>query len=136
MSGIVGVFNLDKKPFALANLKRMANKLAHRGPDGEGYYIEENIALAHKRLAILDLTSRGSQPMTSKDGNWVIAFNGCIYNFLELKQELKSFGHEFVSTTDTEVIVEGLAEYGISFFKRLNGMFAVQPGINERKLLL
>ena len=135
MCGIAGVYNLDGKPFSLSNLKKMTDAIAHRGPDGEGYYVKDNIALGHRRLSIIDLSSRGSQPMTSKDGNWVISFNGCIYNYLELKQELKSLGHEFVSTTDTEVIVEGLAEYGISFFERLNGMFAVAAWNKREKTI-
>jgi asparagine synthase (glutamine-hydrolysing) len=125
MCGILGVFNLNGEPFGLSALKAMAGAIAHRGPDGEGYFVEDNIAIAHKRLSILDVSPRGAQPMTSKDGQWVVTFNGCIYNFLELKQELQAKGHEFVSTTDTEVIVEGLAAYGPSFFERLNGMFAV-----------
>ncbi|MEW6506956.1 MAG: asparagine synthase (glutamine-hydrolyzing) [Bacteroidota bacterium] len=125
MCGILGIFNLDGKPFPLNQLKKMAEKIAHRGPDGEGYYLDGGIALAHKRLAILDTSSRGNQPMTSKDGNWVVVFNGCIYNFLELKQELKAKGHSFVTETDTEALVEGLAEYGVSFIERLNGMFAI-----------
>jgi len=137
MCGIVGVFNLNGEPFALSNLKRMAETIAHRGPDGDGYFIDNQIGLAHKRLAILDVSPKGAQPMTSKDGNWVITFNGCIYNYLELKQELKAKGHEFVSTTDTEVIVEGLAAYGPSFFERLNGMFAVGAWCkNEQTLYL
>lgn len=137
MCGIVGVFNLNGEPFALNNLKQMAETIAHRGPDGDGYFIDNQIGLAHKRLAILDVSPKGAQPMTSKDGNWVITFNGCIYNYLELKQELKAKGHEFVSTTDTEVIVEGLAEYGPSFFERLNGMFAVGAWCkNEQTLYL
>lgn len=117
----------------MQNLKRMAQAIAHRGPDGEGYYVSENIALAHKRLAILDTSPKGNQPMSSKDGKWVIVFNGCIYNFMELKQELQALGHEFVSTTDTEVIAEGLARYGTSFFERLNGMFAVGAWQTEEK---
>ncbi|MAW82888.1 MAG: asparagine synthase (glutamine-hydrolyzing) [Crocinitomicaceae bacterium] len=125
MCGITGVFNLNGESFPLYHLKKMAKAIEHRGPDGEGFYVKDNIAIAHKRLSIIDLTPKGSQPMTSKDGNWIIAFNGCIYNFLELKQELKSLGHEFVSTTDSEVIVEGLSAYGSAFFERLNGMFAV-----------
>jgi asparagine synthase (glutamine-hydrolysing) len=135
MCGIVGVFNLNGEPFALSNLKRMAESIAHRGPDGDGYFVDNQIGLAHKRLAILDVSPKGAQPMTSKDGNWVITFNGCIYNYLELKQELKAKGHEFISTTDTEVIVEGLAEYGPSFFERLNGMFAVGAWCKNEKTL-
>jgi asparagine synthase (glutamine-hydrolysing) len=135
MCGIVGVFNLNGAPFGLSALKSMSNVIAHRGPDGDGYYIEDNIALAHRRLAILDVSPKGAQPMTSKDGNWVIVFNGCIYNFLELKQDLMSKGHSFVSSTDTEVIVEGLAEYGHAFFKRLNGMFAIGAWNKSEKSL-
>ncbi len=125
MCGIVGVFNLNGEPFTLTSLKPMMNALVHRGPNAEGYYIEDNIALGHRRLSILDLSERGNQPMTSKNGEWTIVFNGCIYNYLELKQELKTKGCVFHSTTDTEVISEGLAVYGPSFFERLNGMFAV-----------
>ena len=125
MCGIVGVFNLTGESFSQNNIKKMADTIAHRGPDGEGYYVQDNIALAHKRLAILDTSDKGTQPMISRNKEWVIVFNGCIYNYLELKQELKSLGHSFISTTDTEVITEGLAEYGIDFFERLNGMFAI-----------
>lgn len=135
MCGITGVFNLDGSPYSLGNLKKMAQTIAHRGPDGEGFFIENNIALAHRRLAILDVSPRGAQPMSSKDGNWVISFNGCIYNFLELKQELQARGHQFVSTTDTEVISEGLAAYGTSFFQRLNGMFAIAAWNKHEKAL-
>jgi asparagine synthase (glutamine-hydrolysing) len=135
MCGIAGVFNIDGAPYSLGNLKKMAQAIAHRGPDGEGFFLENNIALAHRRLAILDVSPRGAQPMTSKDGNWVISFNGCIYNFLELKQELQSRGHQFISTTDTEVISEGLAAYGVSFFQRLNGMFAIAAWNKREKTL-
>ena len=117
MCGILGVYNLDGQPFLHENLVNMAKQIAHRGPDGEGYYLKDNIGLAHKRLSIIDVSERGAQPMTSKDGKWVVVFNGCIYNFLELKQELKAKGHVFNSTTDTEVIVEGLSAYGPDFFE-------------------
>ena len=135
MCGIAGVFNLDGKPYLLSNLVRMAETIAHRGPDDEGYYVKDNIALAHKRLSILDTSPRGAQPMTSKDGKWIVVFNGCIYNFLEIKQELKAKGHYFVSTTDTEVIVEGLSAYGPSIFERFNGMFAIGAWNTEEKAL-
>jgi asparagine synthase (glutamine-hydrolysing) len=135
MCGIIGVYNLNGEPFALQHLKKMADAIAHRGPDGDGYFIQDNIALGHKRLAILDTSPKGAQPMSSKNGEWVIVFNGCVYNFLELKQDLQAKGHEFVSTTDTEVISEGLAEYGPSFFKRLNGMFAIGAWNTKEKCL-
>ncbi len=125
MCGIVGIFKIDQKPASLGEIKLMANAVAHRGPDGEGYFVEGNMALGHKRLAILDTSEKGLQPMTSRNGEWVITFNGCVYNFHELRQELRSKGHSFISETDTEVIVEGLAAYGTDFLKRLNGMFAI-----------
>ena len=125
MCGILGIYNINREPISLNQLKEMTQKIAHRGPDGEGFFLEDHIGFSHKRLAILDTSPRGAQPMSSKDANWVITFNGCIYNYLELKLDLLSKGHSFVSTTDTEVIVEGLAEYGPVFFERLNGMFAV-----------
>src|SRR3970040_2387369 len=122
MCGISGIYNRSKEPVSIQEIKRMNEALAHRGPDGEGYYIDGHIALGHKRLAILDPTARGNQPMSSKDGTWTIVFNGCIYNFLELKQELSTRGHEFNTQTDTEVIAESLAAYGIQAVSRYNGM--------------
>ena len=113
----------------------MTEKVAHRGPDGQGYFLSDNIGLAHKRLAILDVSDKGAQPMSSKSNKWTIVFNGCIYNFSELKQELKSKGHTFLSETDTEVICEGLDEYGPSFFEKLNGMFAIAAWNSESKEL-
>ncbi|WP_299455601.1 asparagine synthase (glutamine-hydrolyzing) [uncultured Microscilla sp.] len=136
MCGIAGIFNLNEEPVSLQLIKKVTRELNHRGPDGEGFFVEKNIALGHKRLAILDTSSRGAQPMTSKNGQWVISFNGCIYNFLELKQELKSKGHEFVSSSDTEVLVEGLAAYGSAFFTRLDGMFAIAAWNKETKTLI
>ncbi|MDD3700334.1 MAG: asparagine synthase (glutamine-hydrolyzing) [Bacteroidales bacterium] len=135
MCGIVGVYNLDGKPFLLSNLVRMAETIAHRGPDDEGYYVKDSIALAHKRLSILDTSPRGVQPMASKDGKWIVVFNGCIYNYLEIKQELKAKGHYFISTADTEVIAEGLSAYGPSIFERFNGMFAIGAWNTEEKML-
>lgn len=135
MCGIVGVFNLDGNPFLHSNLVKMADSIAHRGPDDEGYYIHDNIALAHRRLSIIDTSKKGAQPMTSKDGKWVVVFNGCIYNFLELKQELKSRGHYFISSSDTEIIVEGLSAYGPKIFERFNGMFAIGAWNTEEKAL-
>lgn len=135
MCGIVGVFNLDGKPIRMSNLVDMANQLEHRGRDDEGFYLNENIALGHKRLSILDTSRKGAQPMKSKDGKWVVVFNGCIYNFNELKKELKEKGHYFISNSDTEVIVEGLSAYGPVFLERFNGMFAIGAWNTEDKAL-
>lgn len=125
MCGIAGIFQLNGRAVADREIKLMTRALAHRGPDGEDVYVKQNIGLGHRRLAILDVSPKACQPMSSKNGEWIIVFNGCIYNFHDLKKELQSRGHQFVSTGDTEVIAEGLAAYGPSFFERLNGMFAI-----------
>ncbi|HXD92895.1 MAG TPA: asparagine synthase (glutamine-hydrolyzing) [Bacteroidia bacterium] len=135
MCGIAGIFNINGSPTSLSTIKAMTTKIAHRGPDGEGFYVEENIALGHRRLAILDTSDKGSQPMESKNGEWIVVFNGCIYNYLELKSQLKSKGHSFISTTDTEVISEGLAAYGVSFFEKFDGMFAIAAWHKPTKTL-
>jgi len=135
MCGIAGIFNINGNPTSLNIIKAMTTKIAHRGPDGEGFYVEENIALGHRRLAILDTSFLGSQPMESKNGEWVVVFNGCIYNYLELKSHLKSKGHSFVSNTDTEIITEGLVAYGISFFEKFDGMFAIAAWHKPTKTL-
>ncbi|MDB5199008.1 MAG: Asparagine synthetase [Chitinophagaceae bacterium] len=135
MCGIAGVFNISQEAASIETVKKMGDAIAHRGPDGEGYFVEDNISFAHRRLAILDISDKGAQPMHSKSGNWVIIFNGCIYNYIELKQELLSKGHSFSSTSDTEVIVEGLAAYGISFFEKMDGMFAIAAWNKQEKTL-
>ncbi len=137
MCGITGIINLNNQPAEELTIISMTDAIAHRGPDGKGIFIDGNVALGHRRLSILDVSEKGAQPMTSKNANWTIVFNGCIYNFKELRQELINKGHDFVSTTDTEVIVEGLEAYGPKFFERLNGMFAVAAfNKSNRKLYL
>ncbi|MBL7996079.1 asparagine synthase (glutamine-hydrolyzing) [bacterium] len=135
MCGIAGILNINGDPVALQTVKAMCEKIAHRGPDGNGFYVDANFGVGHKRLAILDVSSKGSQPMASRDGRWIISFNGCIYNFMELRQELRAKGHSFVSTSDTEVIVEGLAEWGADVFKKFNGMFAVAAWDKKERAL-
>jgi len=135
MCGIAGVFNTDDSAVSLKLIKEMTKQIAHRGPDGEGFYVNESIALGHRRLAILDTSSNGKQPMESKNGEWVVVFNGCIYNYLELKSQLKSLGHTFVSSTDTEVISEGLAAHGVDYFQKFNGMFAIAAWHKPSKAL-
>ncbi len=125
MCGIAGIFNLSGKPVANNDIKHMTRALQHRGPDGEDIFVHENIGLGHRRLAILDTSPKGCQPMPSKNAEWIVVFNGCIYNFRELKLELQARGHEFISSGDTEVVCEGLAAYGPSFFEKLDGMFAI-----------
>jgi len=125
MCGITGIFNSGGEPVSHGLTLKLTKSLAHRGPDDESVFVHENVGMGHRRLSILDTSAKGRQPMMSKDGKWVIVFNGCIYNYQELKMELRNRGHEFVSSTDTEVISEGLSAYGPSFFERFDGMFAI-----------
>lgn len=135
MCGITGIFNLNKEPVSREILKKMTDILSHRGPDDSGYYINKYIGLGHRRLSILDITDKGRQPQVSKNREWVILFNGCIYNFRELKNELVQKGIAFISKSDTEVILEGVAFYGIDFIKKLNGMFAIVLWNTKKKEL-
>jgi len=124
MCGICGIFNLDGEPIPHNHIKSMTDALAHRGPDDEGHYIDVNIALGHRRLAILDLTPAGHQPMASEDGNIILVYNGEIYNHLDIKGELEAQGYHFRSRTDTEVLLRGYEAWGINVVEKLNGMFA------------
>lgn len=124
MCGICGIFQLDGQPVPHRYIKAMSDAIAHRGPDGEGHYIDVNLALGHRRLAVLDLSPAGSQPMSSDDGRIVLTYNGEIYNYLELKLLLEEKGYRFRSKTDSEVLLHGFQEWGIDVVERLNGMFA------------
>src|SRR5215469_15818372 len=109
-----------------ADLERMTAALAHRGPDGAGFHIDENrrVVLGHRRLAIVDLAG-GDQPMWNEDGEICVVFNGELYNHGELRQDLVRRGHTFTSHhSDTEVLVHGWEEWGEALPMRLNGMFA------------
>jgi len=125
MCGIAGIYNLNGSSVSRQMLHSMTEALSHRGPDDEGIYCEKNIGLGHRRLSIIDTSEKGRQPMISGNLEWVITFNGCIYNFRELRKELESKNIRFISNSDTEVILEGVSFYGIDFLKRLNGMFAI-----------
>lgn len=104
-------------------IKEMNKRIEHRGPDAEGVYIDEDIALGHRRLAIIDLNT-GNQPIYNENKDIVIVFNGEIYNFVELRDELKKKGHKFETSTDTEVLVHGYEEWGHKLTKKLRGMYA------------
>jgi asparagine synthase (glutamine-hydrolysing) len=102
----------------------MADAVAHRGPDGEGFYTDSFVALGHRRLAIIDLSPAGHQPMATVDGNVVLIYNGEVYNFHELRAELEAKGYQFRSRTDTEVVLYAYKEWGAKCLDRFNGMFA------------
>tara|TARA_B100001059_G_scaffold102681_1_gene102430 strand:+ start:10545 stop:12443 length:1899 start_codon:yes stop_codon:yes gene_type:complete len=135
MCGILGIYNINAEAVDPEILSSMGEKISHRGPDGDGTYLDGNVGMVHKRLAILDPSSKGKQPMLSKNGKWVIVFNGCIYNFKELRSDLKLKGHQFVSDSDTEVICEGLASEGIQYMEKFNGMFAFAAWDTKEKQL-
>lgn len=125
MCGISGFFNLNGESVSPIVLRKMTEAIAHRGPDGEGFYIDSFLGFGHRRLAILDLSSAGHQPMLNKDGQGVITYNGEVYNFCELRLELESLGYSFQSKTDTEVVLNALVEWGSDAFLRFNGMFSL-----------
>ena len=121
MCGIVAIINKDKKSIDSNLLAKMASTIHHRGPDENGVMIDGSVGFFHKRLSIIDISS-GQQPMTFD--NCTIVFNGEIYNYIELRKELKKKGHQFQTSSDTEVILHMYSEYGSEFVNLLNGMFA------------
>lgn len=138
MCGICGYLSRRETP--LEQLKKMNNSMRHRGPDDSGAYVTRRgdrfVGLAHRRLAIIDLTDRGHQPMFSTNKSVAVVFNGEIYNYEELKKELAS-GYTFVSDSDTEVIIAAYLKWGTEFLNKLNGMFAIALyDFREDKLLL
>lgn len=122
MCGIVGFTNnIDNSNDVL---KKMMDRIRHRGPDAEGKYIDENIALGHRRLSIIDVSSTGDQPIFNEDSSLVIVFNGEIYNYKDIRQELVEAGHTFKTNTDTEVLIHGYEEFGEKLLNKLRGMFS------------
>lgn len=125
MCGISGLINLNREPVSPVILKKMTDVIAHRGPDGEGHWIEGHVGLGHRRLAIIDLSPAGHQPMISSDHRFVLSYNGEIYNYRELRTELEAAGYWFRSKTDTEVVLNALAHWGPSALVKFNGMFGL-----------
>ena len=136
MCGIAGIIHTSGEPVSPVTLQRMTDAIAHRGPDGEGQWIEGNVGLGHRRLAILDLSPAGHQPMVSADHRFVLSYNGEIYNFQVLRAELEAIGYWFRSKTDSEVVLYALAEWGIKAFDRFNGMFALALWDRKEQTLL
>lgn len=137
MCGITGILELGREAVSPVILGRMTDELAHRGPDGEGVYVDGSLGLGHRRLSIIDLTPAGHQPMTEPRGRFVISYNGEVYNFQALRIELEALGHRFHSRTDTEVVLHAWMQWGEKSLDRFNGMFAFALWDHEdRELVL
>lgn len=135
MCGITGIFNLNGEPVSPVLLRKMTDAIAHRGPDGEGFYTDNFVGLGHRRLAIIDLSPAGHQPMMTGDGQYVISYNGELYNFQELRIELEALGYQFRSRSDTEVMLMAYAAWGERCVERFNGMFAFALWDKQRQVL-
>ena len=135
MCGFAGFINAtNDRAENLKTIKAMADRIIHRGPDQDDYYVDDDVSLGFRRLSIIDLEG-GSQPITNEDGTRVLVFNGEIYNYQELREELLKAGHVFKTNTDSEVLLHGYEEWGSDFLVRLRGMFAfVVWDSNEKKL--
>jgi asparagine synthase (glutamine-hydrolysing) len=125
MCGFAGEIRFDGKVADVGAVAQMTGCLTLRGPDGEGTWSRGPVALGHRRLSIIDLSPAGAQPMVDSDLGLTVAFNGCIYNYRQLRAELERAGHRFFSTSDTEVIGKAYAQWGLDFVDRLLGMFAI-----------
>ncbi|MBU2406797.1 MAG: asparagine synthase (glutamine-hydrolyzing) [Nanoarchaeota archaeon] len=130
MCGIVG-FNWDERPL----LKDMCFSLEHRGPDDFGYYVDKGISIGHRRLSIIDLSKAGNQPLCNENKTLWIVYNGEIYNFKKIRTHLETAGHNFISNTDTEVVLHAYEEYGTDCLNLFNGMFAFAIYDSEKKKL-
>ncbi|MGR9116658.1 MAG: N-acetylglutaminylglutamine amidotransferase [Gammaproteobacteria bacterium] len=130
MCGIAGIYSPEKNMAELARLEKMTRKLAPRGPDGEGIIVRKGVALGHRRLKIIDLSDHAQQPMVDAELGLDLVFNGCIYNYRELRKELQGMGYRFFSEGDTEVILKAYHAWGTECVNRLNGMFGF--AIHER----
>jgi asparagine synthase (glutamine-hydrolysing) len=136
MCGIAGIISLNE-PVEIHQLKQMTDAIAHRGPDGEGHWLNDGktVGLGHRRLSIIDLSDDGKQPMHFADGRFTITYNGEIYNYLELKEQLLAKGVKFRSNSDTEVLLALYAEKGTSCLNELDGMFAFAIWDEKEKTL-
>lgn len=136
MCGVTGFINLNGEPASPVILKKMTDAIKHRGPDGEGQWIEGNVGIGHRRLAIIDLSPAGHQPMISADHRFVLSYNGEIYNYRELRTNLESEGVWFRSNTDSEVVLYALAQWGTDALLEFNGMFALALWDRKEQTLL
>lgn len=136
MCGITGFINLDGQAAAPDQIQAMTDALVHRGPDGEGHWLERNVALGHRRLAIIDLSHSARQPMVSVEHRYVLSYNGEVYNYRELRKELEAMGYWFSSDSDTEVVLYALIAWGEQALLKFNGMFALALWDRKEQSLL
>jgi asparagine synthase (glutamine-hydrolysing) len=136
MCGISGLVDLSGKNAEKSKIEKISSCLNHRGPDGNGLWMLENIALAHTRLAILDLSKSANQPMISKNQMYSLTYNGELYNYQELRKQLKQKGYQFSTNSDSEVILNSLIEWGTDALLKFNGIFAFGFYNNFNKTLL
>ena len=137
MCGITGLWNLNGEPVNPHMFDRFTDSLAHRGPDGRGVYVDAQLplALGQRRLAIIDTSDTGRQPMPYVNGRYWIVYNGELYNFLELREELIKAGYTFTTDSDTEVILAAYDRWGKDCFLRFNGMWALAIWDSQEKEL-
>ena len=135
MCGIAGIYNLNSEPVSQELLKQMCDIMRHRGPDDEGYYVDDSIGFGHRRLSIIDLSSAGHQPMCNDDDTIWIVYNGEVYNYLELHEELIKKGYSFKTETDTEVIIKAYEEWDTACLDKFNRMFAFAIWDKRKKRL-
>lgn len=126
MCGISGIYQFNNTIASSADIEKLTTAIAHRGPDGQGIWVAPNgkIALGHRRLAILDLSEAGAQPMADQTGRYQIVFNGEIFNFIEIRETLKTVGYQFFTETDTEVVLAAYQHWGKAMLHQFNGMWA------------
>ncbi|HEV3176226.1 MAG TPA: asparagine synthase (glutamine-hydrolyzing) [Stellaceae bacterium] len=136
MCGVAGLLNFDGEPASAKLLDRMGESIRHRGPDDDGVFTEGALGLASRRLAIIDLSPAGHQPMSTSDGRFVMVYNGELYNFRELKLELEALGHRFRSSGDSEVALAAFAQWDTAAIARFNGMFALAIWDRQRHRLV
>ena len=136
MCGITGILHFDNERKAdYEVIKKMTDIISYRGPDGEGYYLKNNLAFGHRRLSIIDLNT-GEQPMFNEDKDLVLIFNGEIYNYIELREELKEYGYKFNTSSDSEVILKAYQKWGIDCQNKFNGMWAFALWDEKKQQLL
>ena len=137
MCGIAGIFRFDGRPIDASALERMRISTRHRGPDDEGLWSEGPVGFAHNRLAIIDLSPAGHQPMRDAETGNIVVYNGEIYNFRELRRDLESEGYAFRSQCDTEVLLLAYRRWGAACLERFIGMFAFAIfDVSRRELFL